>query len=249
MRTLAPMLVPPLNLPLSNWPTKLLTLLPPWWWMICYHSKRRENRGWPTNYRGWFWIHASAPQGMEATRATMQLIDDIVKAVPLGRHRRPPTAETLHASAGHIVARARLATCEKNTAAICLRDPWAVEEQYGFVLEELDVLDVPIPWKGAQGLVTVDPVDVAIVAHITGRGGAFVLGDNEATRLLAYHLGRIEHDALLQHLARLVSDKQLRLENGAYFVRSYPQKLSAVYKTGEPPTTVTGATNKQLGLW
>lgn len=245
---LPPMLVPPLNLPLSDWPTKVLTLLPPWWWMICHHSKRRENRSWSTSYRGWIWIHASAPQGMSATLATMQLVDDIVKAVPLGRGRRKPTARLLHVGAGHIVARARLATCEKNTPAICLRDPWAIEGDYGFVLENLDVLDQPIPWKGGQGLAPADPKDVATIAHITSRGGAFVLGDNEATRLLASYVEPVDQDGMLQHLSHLVTDKQLRFENGAYFVRSYPAKLSAVYKAGDPPVTV-GTTNTQLGLW
>ena len=241
-----PVLVPPLNALLAEWPTKLLTLLPPWWWMICHHSKRRENRSWSTSYRGWFWIHASGPQN---TEGTMKIVDDIVRAVPLGRGRLKPTAAILNANAGHIVARARLVACEKNTPAICLRDPWAIENDYGFVIENLDVLDVAVPWKGAQGLVSVEPQDVATIAHIAGRGGVFVLGNNEATRLLGHYLEHDDHDWLHGHLTHLVNDKQLRHENGAYFVRSYPPKLSAAYKTGETPTLVTGQTTTQLGLW
>lgn len=241
-------LVPPLNLPLSEWPSKLLTLLPPWWWMCCHHSKRRENRSWATSFRGWFWIHASAPQTGSALLATMKLVEDIVRAIPLGRGRKPPTAEILNANAGHIVGRARLALCERNTPAVCLRDPWAVEGDFGFVLEQMEPLNVSIPWKGAQGLVNADPLDVATVAHITAQGGAFVRGDNASTRSLAHRLEQTtdEVDAIL---ARLVADKQLRHENGAHFVRSYPAKLSAAYKAGERPVAVTGETSQQLLIW
>ena len=94
---------------------------------------------------------------------------------------------------------------------------------------------MPIPGERRADLVTVDPVDVAIVAHITGRGGRS-FWETTRPRLLAA-ISVASGTMLLQHLARLVSDKQLVWRTAPTSSGGYPQKLSAVYtrRASRPP--------------
>lgn len=222
----------------STWPDRLLSFWAPWWWFICHHSKRVENRGQPYNFRGAFWIHAS----LNSDKNLMDVVRDTIAAIPLPRGRNPPTEDILAANAGHIVGMARIVGCELNTPRVCLGDRWAIEGSYGIKLEAVEALPVSIPWKGAQGLVKVDPMDVAIVKTITEQGGVLVPSSRDSMRDLVALYVRNGEDAahvirehLPARLAGLVAHGQLRLEGGRYFVRDYSARLSTEFKK-KPPT-------------
>jgi len=218
-------------LDLTTYPPKLLSLWSPWWWFVLHHTspKRRENRTWNTNYRGGVWLHAALKGDPDMERT----IADTLRAIPLARGRKAPDLDTLNASAGCIVARARIAGCEMNTARVCLADPWAQEGAYGFLFEAVEALPVAVPWKGSQGLVSVCPGDVVAVQIITEHGGVYVPSskkDASYALLEAFGPG-VE---LQQTIDRLTASHQLRHENGAYFVRSYSENLSRHYKAKKP---------------
>lgn len=221
-------------LDLTAYPTKLLSLWSPWWWMVTHHTKRRENRGWNTNYRGGVWIHAA----LKGEPNVEQTIADALRVIPLPRGRKPPDVDTLNANAGCIVGRARIVDCEMNTPRVCLGDPWAQEGAYGFRLEAVEALPVSIPWKGGQGLVEVRPGDVAVVQIIAEHGGVYVpTSNNEVSRAL---VDAFDVPTLEQTIERLAATQQLRRENGAYFVRSYSARLSADFKVKKVDDAPTG---------
>lgn len=214
----------------ATWPTKLLSLWSPWWWFVLHHTspKRRENRPWKTNYRGGVWLHAA----LKGEPNVEKTIADVLRVIPL-RGRKEPTTDVLQASAGHIVGFARIAGCEENTKRVCLADPWAQEGDFGFILEGVEALPVAIPWKGGQGLVDVRPGDVAAVKIITEHGGVYVPSSRtDTSRALLEAFGPGEDLELT--IDRLTITHQLRHERGAYFVRSYSEKLSAAHKTKKP---------------
>lgn len=222
----------------ADYPPKLLSLWSPWWWFVLHHTtpKRRENRTWNTNYRGGVWLHAALKGDPDMERT----IADALRAVPLPRGRKAPDVDTLNASAGCIVGRARIVDCEMNTARVCLGDPWAQEGAYGFRLEGVEALPVAIPWKGAQGLVEVRPGDVAAVQIITEHGGVYVpSANNDVSRALTSAFGPgVDLELTIN---RLAASHQLRHANGAYFVRNYSEKLSAAYKVKKPTDDTSDA--------
>ncbi len=138
---------------------KLLSLWSPWPWFITHSTKRRENRGWPTNFRGPVYIHTA----MKSEDNVERLMREVVSRAPLPHGKKLPSAGAVFATRGHIVGRAQIVGCEKNTPIVCLGDPWAVLGNYGFLLDKVEAFDQPVPWKGAQGLVEVDDFGVRLV--------------------------------------------------------------------------------------
>lgn len=227
-----------------SWPRKLLSLWAPWWWMLLYHSKRRENRDWahPPSFRGWVWIHAA----MKGVPHVQELVADVLKAIPLARGRSGPTPDILEANAGCIVGRAHLRAVERNDARACLGDPWAVEGQLGFLFDKVEPLPIAVPWRGAQGLVDVDPYDVAVVTAIAENGGSFGAGSRR-TRQALHFVGDL--DAALE---RLVREKQLVKRDGLYQTRVYPPPHARA-RTGDaepiaPAPPSASAANGQTGF-
>lgn len=217
-------------------PRKLLSLYAPWWWFIAHHTKRRENRDWksPPSYRGEVWFHAA--QKSEPNLA--DLIATVLKVCPL-RGRKPPTLEDLAEGAGHIVARGVLARVEKNTPAICLADRWAAEGQFGFVLEQVEALPEPIPWRGAQGLAEVDPYGVELVRIVASCGHRLDLEavPAPAAKALIPIIASGSPDVTLASVvSKLVEDGQLRQDGQVLFTRSYkPEGTGAPPKRGKAP--------------
>jgi hypothetical protein len=206
---------------------KLLSLWSPWWWFIIKNIKLVENREWEhsPSYRGPVWIHAALKGEDDPAAIVTSVFEDEQFAVPAGM--APPTMEELAAGAGHIVGRARIVDVARNTEAVCAADPWAAEGQLGLRLADVEALPVPIPWKGAQGLVGVDPEMVALVALISKYGHKldFAAVPETIARWLvcAQHNGTNTNDLF----ARAVDQKQLRREGQVYFTRAY--------KKGTPP--------------
>jgi len=202
-------------------PSKLLSLYGPWWWCVAHHSKRRENRDWkhPPAYRGDLWIHAA--QKSEPDLAA--LLDTIIQKAPL-RGRTRPTVEDIAAGAGHIVARARLVRIEENTPAVCLADPWAMEGQKGLVLAGVEALDLPIPWKGAQGLADVDPFGVELVRIVASCGHRLDMREvpSAAAKAMVPIIASDSPDVTLATvIERLVKEGNLRQEGDVLFTRAY----------------------------
>jgi hypothetical protein len=156
--------------------------------------------------------------------------------------KKPPTAEDLAAGAGHIVGKVRILEIERNTPAVCLRDPWAMEGQLGIVFDQVEILSTPIPWRGAQGLVEVDPNAVEFVRVITEAGGKLDLRAMPASviedfgRSTTYSGDSFEHQ--MSELAyACVEQKQLRREGNVVLTRTY--------KADAPPPTARPARAKK----
>src|ERR1051325_9940412 len=116
---------------------KAITVREPWSWAICYAGKDIENRDWPTSIRGTIAIHAAKGLNQdEHLRASME-IETICGL-------RPPAFPMLK-TRGMIVALADIAGCVTDH-----RSDWFCGD-YGFVLENVRVLQKPIYCKGALG--------------------------------------------------------------------------------------------------
>jgi len=133
-----------------------LTLLHPWPFAVVHLGKRIENRRWrPSLSAGmWYAIH-----GGKAPSAK-----DVQKLIPyvemLHRRNAPNESAPFVTSANccltGIVALAKHGGCVKESA-----DPWFDGAPYiGWKMDDLFILEQPIPCRGAQGLWRV-PDDVA----------------------------------------------------------------------------------------
>jgi hypothetical protein len=190
------------------------------------------------SYRGEVWIHAAMKGGDDVPRC----IEDVVKTIPL-RGRPRPRVEDLAALAGHIVGKARIVGVERNTLAVCLADPWAAAGQIGLKLDQVEVLKTPIPWKGGQGLVDVDPRMVELVAVLARHGHRLSPGDHGVAgagvdHVVAEMKGLLAEDdpkedlRLLLEAAKLAG--QLRQEGGFYLTRAVPKGAQSAPPAAKP---------------
>lgn len=204
-------------------PRRLISLWSPWWWFILFHSKRCENRKWsylpnPKEFGEWIWLHASLSAGEDVQKT----IDDVLLRHPLREGQERPTAASLATCAGHIVGMARVVRVQINTAEIVAKDPWAVFGQVGLVLDDVRPFDMPIPWKGGQGFVSVAPTHVEIARILTAEGGVFCMGDgSKANRAL---LDIVPPDTLRMTLETMTALGQLQARGDVFAVRTYPKK-------------------------
>ena len=109
---------------------KAITICQPYAGLIAQGVKRVENRTWPTTYRGAILIHAGK------SRAWLMPEDDTTGMV-----------------FGAVVAVADLVGCRKLEdlppawrAHVHASGPWC------WMLSNVRPLEVPLPWRGAQGL-------------------------------------------------------------------------------------------------
>ncbi|MGC5796463.1 ASCH domain-containing protein [Sphingomonas sp. NFX23] len=140
---------------------RCISLWQPWASAVALGLKRIETRHWSTNYTGKLAIHAAKRwTGDERETAAMfaGLYDLRLAAPPLGA----------------IVATARLVRCDRSED-ILRRGIGEMEEafgnygpgRFGWILDDIVMLDEPVPFRGMQGLFDV-PDDLLAQA---GKGG------------------------------------------------------------------------------
>ncbi len=212
-------------------PRKLISLWSPWWWFILFHTKRRENREWnflpkPKEWGEWIYLHASLAAGDDVQTT----IKEVLGRIPLREGLEKPTAERLAPCGGHIVGMARVVGVERNTAQIVARDPWAMFGQVGLILDDVRPLDMPIPWKGGRGLVSVDPTHVEIARILTAEGGVFEIGRDLKTQAAMMQV--VPPHTLRMFLETMVALGQLQQVREHFAVRTYPKQSLEGVKMG-----------------
>lgn len=129
---------------------KALTICQPYAALILSGEKRVENRTWPTNYRGRFYVHAGKSRAMW---------DEEIDA------KRFPNAAW-----GAVVAIATLDTCAfLQTVSRDAPLGWLHEHEHAFgpwcwVLKDVTPIG-PWPWRGSQGLFDIDEREIERVAN------------------------------------------------------------------------------------
>lgn len=139
---------------------KGLTLWEPWGTLIAVGAKRIETRSWSTGYRGSLAIH---------TAKTQKPIQDLIlETNENGLRLMPPFGPALKGHKlhfGYIVALADLVDCKPTEE---LWEGLSEHERafgnyapgrFGWILEDVRPLEMPIAYRGAQGLFDV-PTDV-----------------------------------------------------------------------------------------
>lgn len=156
---------------------KALSIRNPWAWAITHGGKRVENREWqcPPTYRGPLLIHASK---WHSDAEIVDTMDSIRHLLPPSDGKPLTLRMFKEQLRGVIVARAELVAITRNhrtghgvdvltrvcrwcgvggaaveTSDDCpTPDPWAVPDQFGFILADVVPLALPVPWKGDRGL-------------------------------------------------------------------------------------------------
>jgi hypothetical protein len=140
---------------------KALTLTQPWATLVAIGAKRIETRSWSTKYRGPLAIHAAKGFPKWAREFTMKPVCyQAVKGHGIGSPDGYPT--------GVVLATCDLVDCLPTEATCCipgvfddfpeLNTPLEREfgdysaGRYGWVLENVRQLQVPVPAKGSLGL-------------------------------------------------------------------------------------------------
>lgn len=134
-------------------PLRALSIRQPWAFSIVYGTKRIENRGWDTRFRGPFLIHAA--KGM--TRDELFGWGDMIKAEGInwpGLRNRMWKPEDF--DRGGLVGFAELARVERSPDDVAAdQHPWFFGP-CGFVLENVRAIPF-IPCKGALGFFRPEP--------------------------------------------------------------------------------------------
>lgn len=124
---------------------KCLSLIQPWATLIAIGAKRIETRSWKTNYRGELYIHAS-------------------KRIDNKTLIRPSFAKALNNQlipTGVIIAKCKLIDCVKMTEEFISEVKAKGYEydfgeykvgRYGWVLENIEILDLPVKISGHLGI-------------------------------------------------------------------------------------------------
>ena len=116
----------------------MLTIRQPWASASFYTGKDVENRTWSTEYRGRLWIHAArATERREAGRWAEER-GLAVPEEPLPR--------------GVIIGHVELVDIIRDSDS-----PWALPDQYHWILRRLMLLARPVEWQGRLGLTFIRP--------------------------------------------------------------------------------------------
>lgn len=151
---------------------KALTICQPYPELILLPSsdprhKRVENRTWPTNFRGMFYIHAGKSRDWLITDNASGVERDTQYALPVSSM-----------AFGSIVGIARLVDCVRVSEGengkfvspkVAEKYPWLLKHKHTegpwcWILDEITAIG-PWPWKGAQGLWEVDEHELDRVAN------------------------------------------------------------------------------------
>jgi hypothetical protein len=134
---------------------KALSGRQPWWWAILHAGKRIENRVWNTSYRGPILLHAAKGCTRSEYEDALDWIQETFGVAEVAQY--PALAEMQR---GGIVGRALIIGVippsgmppplwPRDWKGLDLR--WHMEEQYGFVLADVEPLPF-VPFKGSLGL-------------------------------------------------------------------------------------------------
>ena len=144
---------------------RALSIRQPWAWAIACAGKTVENRSRGTRYRGLLAIHASKAVYRE------DLDNPLILMAVAGRGF---VIDEGPSSTGAVVAVAELAGCHLSpdfggtcgaTRPLC--SPWAVRDQYHWLLTDVRPLADPVPCRGALGLWRLpDEVEKAVRAQL-----------------------------------------------------------------------------------
>ncbi len=126
---------------------KVLSLTEPWATLIKEKKKFVETRSWRTSYRGELYIHASATKISKECLENKEFMK-LVEGIPLNY--------------GNIICKCRLVDCvymtEEYVREMKIENPqeylcgeYAVG-RYAWILEDIEVLNKPIPVKGHLGI-------------------------------------------------------------------------------------------------
>lgn len=137
---------------------RALTLQQPWAWAITHLGKNIENRVWPTDYRGELYIHAG--KGWDANGAAWIEQNFGVKV---------PSQNEM--ASGELVAKCNLANCQHWTKTVeqgghpgtDYRRIWWQSFGYHWFLEDIEVLETPIPLRGKLGIFTFSVVNPKVM--------------------------------------------------------------------------------------
>lgn len=146
---------------------KALTLTQPWATLVAIGAKRIETRSWSTSYRGELAIHAAKgyPRKAQMTATSSPFIEQLNRAgylpdIPLGvivatcrlaDCKRIVTQENLFANAGSSSAYvANGETLPSNGLELSFGD--YSHGRFAWILEDVQMLQEPIPAKGALSL-------------------------------------------------------------------------------------------------
>ena len=121
-------------------PLRALTLIQPWAWLVVHGGKRIENRGWSTQLRGEFLVHAAKGMTREQYYGALAFT---AKAAP---EVSVPPAESLER--GGIVGVAEIFGVLPRPVSDASRDGWRMLGQFGFQLRNVR----PLPFLPCRGL-------------------------------------------------------------------------------------------------
>ncbi len=145
---------------------KTLSLRQPWAWALIHGGKRVENRRWNTKFRGDFLIHASKGCPVHEYRDAVSwmvtrgfvrsellaldtMSDVALRVAGVDPATLPLVPRLEELARGGVIGRARLVdVLPPSTSGP--RAPWHMEEQYGFVLEDVSALPFR-PLNGCLG--------------------------------------------------------------------------------------------------
>ena len=105
---------------------KALSIRQPWAWAISNGFKNVENRTWKTNYRGWFFVHASQTYEESA----VDVVIEAIKSCGCSDRTVDRFLSESRSMRGGIVGVTKLIDCVQNYPS-----PWAIENNWHFVLE------------------------------------------------------------------------------------------------------------------
>jgi hypothetical protein len=135
-------------------PSRALTLRRPWSWAILYAGKLVENRSWSTAYRGQLLNH----QGQGADRDSALWFPPLAQAIA-GDQDNP-----LIWMGGVFLGGFTLIDCHHAEPGCCT-PPWAMPEQWHWILADPWALATPVAARGALQLWIPGPDLLAAVAN------------------------------------------------------------------------------------
>lgn len=139
---------------------KALSLTRPWTWMVLHGGKTIENRVWQTTYRGPVVVHGAQSKDVDAVVPFVDLLSTDAAAA-LDRALRD--GSIMHLGLLGVVDLAGCCTVEMTGEGECRCGPWAMPGQAHWQLTNPRPFRDPIPAKGALGLWTLSPDQLAAV--------------------------------------------------------------------------------------
>lgn len=119
---------------------KALSIKQPWAWLIAIGLKDIENRSWPTNYRGFVYIHASAKDSKSQTGYEL-LSSDQFSLIPRGKIVKYLDSDFDRSA---IIGEVEIVDCVQNSDSI-----WAEPGQWHWQLKNARLFEQP--YKNVKG--------------------------------------------------------------------------------------------------